>query len=162
MPPPRERRWPWIAAGYAVVFAVTATVTAFIYDSAAPANRAMVIRIAVGFAVAVLLIQLRRYFRGDPRWDPPSEFEDALTPQPPTPKLDPAFVKWRNDVRNGIASRSFFNRVLWPRLSALSGASRGPGHLPMPVQRGRLGRGPSARTVAALVDRIAGELTDRG
>src|SRR6266702_1717807 len=105
MPRPRERRWPWITAGYAVLFAVIAAATAFFHDSAAPANRPMVIRLAVAFVVMVLLIHLRSYFRGDPRWDPPSAFADALTRQPTVPKLDANFVKLREEVANSVASR---------------------------------------------------------
>lgn len=156
MPRYRERRWPGIMAGYAVLFAVVAAATAFVYDSAAPGNRAVVIRLAVVFVVAVLLIHLRNYFRGDPRWDPPSAFDDALMHQPIAPKLDPGFVKLREDVANSVTSRSFFAKVLWLRLCALARARGQQGELPFPAGRSWLGRGPSRRTIAALIDRIEG------
>ena len=156
MPRHRERRWPWVMAGYAVLFAVIAAATALIYDSAAPATRPMVIRIAVGFAVAVLLIHLRSYFRGDPLWEPSSQFENALTPQPTAPKFDAGFTKLREEVTNSIVSRSYFEEVLWPRLCTLSRRRGEPGELPVPAERGWLSRGPSRRTIAALVDRIDG------
>jgi hypothetical protein len=154
MPRHRERRWPWLAAGYAVLFAVIAAATGFIYDAAAPANRPMTIRLAVAFVVGVLLIHLRNYFRGDPRWERPSAFEDALIRQPNIPKLDAGFVKLREEVANSTASRSYFKKVLRPRLCALSSARARPDALPMPAERGWFGRGPSRRTIAALVDRI--------
>jgi hypothetical protein len=147
-------------AGYAVLFTVVAAVTAFVCDSAAPANRALVIRLAVAFVVGVLLIRIRRYFHGDPQWsspgDLPSAFADALIRQPVAPRLDPGFVKLREDVANGSASRPFFDKVLWPRLDALARAHWTEGDLKPPAERAWRTRGPSRRTIAALVDRIAG------
>lgn len=160
MPLPRERRWPWITAGYAVLFVAAAAATAFVYDGAAPANRPAVIRIAVALVVAVLLVHLRAYFRGDPRWDPPSAFDEALIGQPVAPKLDPGFVKLREEVANSVASRSYFEKVLWPRLCALARARGQQGDMPLPTERAWPGRGPSRRTIAALIDRIE-RLEDR-
>ena len=160
MPRHRERRWPWTVAGYAVLLVVVAAVTAFVYDSAAPANQAMVIRLAVAFVVGVLLIRIGRYFRGDPQWgslgDPPSAFADALVRQPVAPRLDPGFVKLREDVANGSASRAFFDKILWPRLAALARARGAQGDLKPPAERAWRTRGPSRRTIAALLDRIEG------
>src|SRR5690242_14919740 len=116
MPPPRERRWPWIAAGYAVLLMGTAAITAFVHDAVAPENQPVVIRIAVAFIVAVVLIHLRSHFRGDPRWDPPSGFEEELIPPPVPPKLDAGFAKLRDELANGISSRSYFEKTVWPRL----------------------------------------------
>ena len=147
-------------AGYALLFAVVAAVTAYVYDSAAPANQAGVIRVAVAFVVAVLLIRVRRYFRGDPQWsapgDPPSAFADALIRQPVAPRLDPGFVKLREDVANGSASRAFFDKILWPRLDALARAHGTQGDMTLPAERAWRTRGPSRRTIAALLDRIDG------
>lgn len=156
MPPCRERRWPWIAAGYAVLFAVVGAVTAFFHDSAAPANQPMVIRLAAGFVTAVLLIHIRSRFRGDPRWDPPSAFEDALVRRAAAPKLDPGFLKRRDEVANSRASRSYFEKVLWPRLCALARARGSQSGMTLPAARSWPGRGPSRRAIAALIDRIEG------
>jgi hypothetical protein len=153
----RERRWPWITAGYAVLFLVVAALTAFIYDSAAPYSRSDVIRFAVAFVVAVILIHLRSYFRGDPRWDPPSPFEEALVEQPAVPQLDSGFGKLREEVANSRASRSYFEKVLWPRLSALARTRGLAAELPLSAERRWLGRGPSGKTIAGLIDRIEGE-----
>jgi hypothetical protein len=156
--PWRERRWPWSVTGYAVLFTVVAAVTAFVYDSAAPANRAWVIRLAVAFVAGVLLIRIGRYFRGDPRWSspghPPSAFADALIRQPVAPRLDPGFVKLREDVANGSASRAFFDKILWPRLAALARAQGADSDLKPPAPRVWRTCGPSRRTIAALLDRI--------
>jgi hypothetical protein len=97
--PDRERGWPWTVAGYALLLAVVAAAAGFVYDSAAPAHRPVVIRLAVAIVLAVVLIHLRSHFRGDPRGDPPSPFEDALVRQPAAPEVDPGFAKlatkWR-------------------------------------------------------------------
>ena len=153
MPKHRERRWPRIVAGYAVLFAVLAALAAFIHDTAPPAERPVVIRLAVALAVAAIILHLRLYFRGDPRWEPPSEFEEALKPQPAVPKLDASFGRLREQIENGIASRSYFERVLWPRLQALARA-RGQEELSMPAGRGWPDRGPSRRAVAELIDDV--------
>ena len=51
----RERRWPWTVAGYALLFAIVAAAAGFVYDSAAPAHRTVVIRLAVAVVLAVAL-----------------------------------------------------------------------------------------------------------
>src|SRR5262249_31106314 len=132
----------------------TAAALQLIYDSAAVAHRPMVIRFAVGFVVAVLLIHLRRYFRGDPSWEPGSAFEDALRSHPVVPKFDAQFIKLRQEVANGVARRAYFEKVLWLRLRALSHRRGGP-EVPMPTARG-FGRGPSRGTIDALVKSIEG------
>jgi hypothetical protein len=141
-------------AGYAVLFAVVAAVTAFVYDSAAPASRAEVIRVAVAFVAGVLVIRIGRYFRSE--GNPPSAFADALIRQPVPPSLDPGFVKLREDVANGSASRAFFDKILWPRLGALARAQGTEGDLKLPAERAWRTRGPSRRSIAALLDRIEG------
>jgi hypothetical protein len=154
MPQYRERRWPWIMAGYAAFFAVLAPLTAFLYDSAAAADRPMVVRVAAAFAVAVGILHLRAYFRGDPRWEPPSPFVDSLNLPPIEAKLDPGFSKLRDDVANASKSMSYFDKVLWPRLNALARAGGLDGDLPRPDGRGRLGRGPSHQALALLIRRL--------
>jgi hypothetical protein len=159
--PDRERGWPWTVAGYALLLAVVAAAAGFVYDSAAPAHRPVVIRLAVAIVLAVVLIHLRSHFRGDPRGDPPSPFEDALVRQPAAPEVDPGFAKLRDEVANSIASRSYFRNVLWPRLCALAQARRPSAALTPPPERGWPGRGPSRRDLAELIERIEGSRTDK-
>jgi hypothetical protein len=156
MPQQHERRWPRITVGYALLFLIVAALTAFFHDFVAPENRPLVIRLATAFVAAVAIIHLRVYFRGDPRWEPPSAFEESLIRQPAVPRFDASFVRLREEVANGAASRSYFDKILWPRLTALS-KSRGQDELPIPAGR-RLGRGPSRRSIAALLDRIEGRV----
>src|SRR5262249_4992632 len=114
MPPRRERQWPWIVTGYAVFFALLAATTSLLYDFVAREYRPFVIRLAVVIVVGTLLIHIWRHFRGDPRWDAASTFEEALQPQPVVPKLDPGFVKLRQEVANAHQRRSYFDKNLWP------------------------------------------------
>ena len=153
MPEHRERRWPRVVAGYAVLFAILAALTAFVHETAAPPHRPVVIRLSVALAVAGILLHLRAYFRGDRRWDPPSEFEQALEPQRIVPKVDESFRTLRDQIENGIASRSYFEKVLWRRLQDLARARRRK-ELSPPESRGWPGRGPSRWAIAELIDRI--------
>jgi hypothetical protein len=151
----RERRWPKIVIGYAVLLVVLAAVTAFAYDAAAPANQPMVLRLTVAFLVAVALIHVRSYRRGDPLWDPPSEFQNALVPPPPTGKLDPGFVRLREEVANSAASRSYFENILRPRLGALARHRHGDdADLPVPAAGALPRRGPSRRDLETLIEHL--------
>ncbi|HEY1258949.1 MAG TPA: hypothetical protein VGF34_06840 [Stellaceae bacterium] len=98
----------------------------------------------------MILLHLRSYFRGDPRWEPNSEFVDALTREPPATKLDPGFAKLRDEVANSLASWSYFDETLKPRLGALARTRGLPDGLPARSERGWWRRGPSAQTLAAL------------
>ena len=149
-----KRRGLWIAAGYAVLVAVVAALTGLIHDAAASAIQPFVIRLAVAVVTGAMAIHLLVYFRGDPKWEPPSAFEEALLRQPIAPSLDPSFTKIQEEVANGVATRSYFEKVLWPRLCKLCEA-RGKGELPIPAEN-RLGRGPSPHALAKLIGHIEG------
>jgi hypothetical protein len=116
----RKRRWPAITAGYTGFLVALGALTAFVYENAAPVNRPAVIRMAVCFVAAVVLLHLRRYFRGDPLWELPSDFERALSTEPPRPKLHPELARLREEVANALARQSSFERTLWPRLEQLA------------------------------------------
>ena len=160
MPQHRERQWPRIVAGYALLFVLLAAATSFLYDTVAPPNRPIVIRLAAVAVAGILLIHIWRHFRGDSRWDPTSLFENALIRQPMIPKLDPAFIKLRDDLASARTSRSYFDKVLWPRLCALAQSDRHT-EAPMPPGRSRFGRGPSFLTISGLISRIAAPGTDK-
>jgi hypothetical protein len=155
MPRPRERRWPSIALGYALLLLVLSGVTAFLYESVAPAGQLIVVRLAVAVLLAVILLHIRRYFRGDPLWDPPSEFENALGRERLTAKLDPSLLKLREELNDAERSRNYFDRVLWPRLKAIAASNYPVGEKIEPPSRARFAwRGPSLATLVALVDRL--------
>jgi len=148
-------RWLWVGAGYAILMAVVAALTGLIYDAAASAIQPLVIRLAVALVTGAIAIHLLVHFRGDPRWEPPSALEEALLRAPIAPRLDPSFIRTREEVANASAARSYFDKVLWPRLCALC-ESRGKGELPIAGERHRLGRGPSHRALADLIGHIEG------
>lgn len=150
-----KRPWLWIAAGYAILMALVAALTGLIYDAAASAIQPVVIRLAVAFVTGAIVIHLLVYFRGEPRWEAPSALEEALLRQPIPPRLDPSFIRMREEVANGLATRSYFEKVLWPRLNKLC-ESRGKGELPTLGERRALGRGPSHRALAELIGHIEG------
>jgi hypothetical protein len=157
MPRYRERHWPRIVASYGILLVVMAVVGDFAYEAAALANRPIVIRLAAALLVAIVLIHTRTRFRGDPRWDAPSEFDNALVRETQAVKLDPALVKLRTELTNSVRSRSCFDNVLWPRLRALVEARGGDAALldqALPPRTRPRWRGPSPRTLAALIDRI--------
>jgi hypothetical protein len=150
-----KRRWLWIAAGYAVLVAIVAALTGLIHDAAASAVQPLVIRVAVALVTGAIVIHLLVYFRGDRRWEPPSAFEEALFRQSIAPRLDPSFIKLREEVANGLATRSYFEKVLRPRLDKLC-ELRSKGELPIPGERRSLGRGPSHRDLLQLIGHIEG------
>ena len=146
----RRRRWPAIVAGYGVFCLALGALTSLIYENTASVNQALVIRMAVASGVAVMLIHLRRHSRGDPLWDPPSEFDRAASAEPPAAKLHPDFARLRDEVETATGSRSSFRRGLWPRLIGLARA-RGVAIEPasLPKRRGR-----SAQQLSDLIARI--------
>jgi hypothetical protein len=147
----RKRRWPAITAGYAAFLVALGALTAFVYENAVPANRPAVIRFAVCFAAAVVLLHLRRYFRGDPLWEPASDFENALTAAPPPAKLHPEFARLREEVANALARHSSFERTLGPRLEELArvrGSELGR------TASARKRRRPSPEMLAELISQI--------
>jgi hypothetical protein len=154
MPPHPERHWPRIAIGYTVLVALLAGITAFAYEAAPPPYQSVVVRLAVAFLLVVLLLHIRSYFRGDPLWDPPSEFESALVPERASPKFDASLVKVRAELADSVKSRAYFEKVLWPHLQTIAATHRIEIE---PPPRGRLGwRGPSLRLLAALLTRLEG------
>jgi hypothetical protein len=156
MPGPRERRWPKLAAGYALLVLVLAGVTAVAFETAGAAYQPLVLRLAVALLVGVVLLHIRRsYFRGDPLWDPPSEFEARLTPEPVAPKFDASLVKIRGELGDAVKSRAYFDRVLWPRLKAVAAANHPGGDEIAPPPKSRFAwRGPSPAVLAGLINRI--------
>ena len=153
MPPRRERQWPGIISGYAFLFVLLAAATSFLYDAVAPEYRPFVIRLAVVIVVGALFVHIWRHFRGGRRWDSASTFEDALQRHPVIPKLDPGFVKLRQELANAHQSRSYFDKIFWPRLLALARA-HGQEEAPKPPERNWFGRGPSYRTIDGLIERV--------
>jgi len=155
MPLRRDRRWPGIAVGYILFLLVLSGATAFLYESVAPTSHPLVVRLAVAVLLAVILLHIRSHFRGDPLWDPPSEFENALVPERVGPKFDPSLVKLRGELADSVKSRSYFDKVLWPRLLATTAANNpGENEIEPPPKARFSRRGPSLTTLGTLVARL--------
>jgi hypothetical protein len=156
MPPPRERRWRLVAAGYAVFVTLVAGGSAPVYYLEEPANRPLVIRLASALIVGVVVVHLVKAVRERLDAQAPSQFELALEPRRHDPSLDRHFVEIRNDLHYGVASGGYFERVLWPELVAL--VERSPHKLArerLVRPRGRsFRRGPSLTTLRRLIEAI--------
>ena len=120
-----------------------------VYVFVEPPWRALVARLAVAFVLGVALLQLRgavaaRLTRGGA-----SPLEQALERPGSPPAVPLRFEELIDDVRATRRSRGHFERIMWPRLTAL--ASR-----PLARPPARLGRGPSLadlRRVIADIER---------
>jgi hypothetical protein len=114
--------------------------------------RTLVARLAVAFVLGVALLQLRAVVAARlPRaGGSPLEQELARPGNPPAVPL--RFEELIDDVRATRRSRGHFERIMWPRLTALA---------PRPLVRPpvRLGRGPTLgdlRRVLADIERREG------
>jgi hypothetical protein len=153
MPPPRERRWPRLVTGYAVLLALVAGAAAPIYFLLEPGNRPLVIRLASALILFVALIHLLGMLRARLDAQGPSGFERALDPRRPQLTLDPRFVQIGDELREGARSRSYFEHVLWPEFIALaSQAAHGPSRTSLVKPPGRFfRRGPALTTLRELI-----------
>ncbi len=145
MPSDPERRWPGIAASYTVLLIVLGAVTSLACDTAAPAYRPQVIRLAVAVAIGAALIHLLNRWRGSRARH--SRFDTALTRQVVPPKLDVAFLRARDTVAHSVRSRSGFAHIL----AILSDARVDAAEVHRPAYRRWLRLGPSRQVVEALV-----------
>lgn len=111
--------------------------------------RPLVARLAVAFVLGVALLQLRGAVaaRLAVAGGSPLEQERARPGHPPTVPL--RFEELIDDVRATRRSRGHFERIMWPRLTAL--AAR-----PLVRPPVRLGRGPSLRDLRRVIAEIEG------
>jgi hypothetical protein len=156
MPPPPERRWPGLVAGYVALAGVVALAATPAYYYADPAGRSGVVRLALCVVLGVALLHLRRPVRARLDAQAPSAFERALERPRLRPELAPQFVKLREELQNSTASQAYFRHVLWPRLQGLA-ARRAGGASPapdMPPGRRWLRRGPSLATLRKVIETL--------
>jgi len=156
VPRPRERRWPLLVAGYAVFLALVAAGSAPVYFVVEAPNRPLVTRLAAGLIVAVVVVHLLKRLRARIDVQVPSAFERALDPDRPQPSHDPRFVQIREELRYSASSGVYFDRVLWPQLTALADqAPRRPSRERLVKPAGRFfRRGPSLTTLRDLMRTI--------
>ena len=112
--------------------------------------RALVARLAVTFVLGVALLQLRGAVAARLSRRGASPLEAALD-RPGSPPVVPLrFEELIDDVRATRRSRGHFERIMWPRLTAL--ASR-----PLARPPDRLGRGPSLADLRRVIAEIERE-----
>jgi hypothetical protein len=121
-----------------------------LYVFVEPPWRPLVARLAVAFVLGVTLLQLRgavvaRLARGGA-----SAIEQALERPGSPPAVPLRLEELIDDVRATRRSRGHFERIMWPRLTAL--ASR-----PLARPPARLGRGPSLTELRRVIAELERE-----
>jgi hypothetical protein len=135
--------------GVAIVATPLALVAMPGYLLIPPSWRSVVVRLACALVVAVGCVYVRRWARDGLAAPAISPF-DAPSAPPPAAELDASFRKLHDDLIASTRSRRYFEVILWPRLSALTGAE-----LPRPAVR-RVGsrRGPSLPAIERIIAEI--------
>jgi hypothetical protein len=109
--------------------------------------RTLVARLAVAFVLGVALLQLRGAVAARLARAEGSRLEQELA-RPGTPPAVPLRLEeLMDDVRAARRSRSHFERIMWPRLTALAGR-------PLVPPRARLGRGPTLGDLRRVITDI--------
>lgn len=135
-----------IAARCAALAAVVLLATVPVYVWVEPSWRALVVRLASAFVLGVALLELRRAL-ADRLEDHGSPLDAARGRRRAEPAVPYHFLELTHDVRAALRSRLHFDKVLWPRLTAL--ASRPLARPPV-----RRGRGPSLARLREALDVI--------
>ena len=151
-----EHHWLKVAVGYGLLLAATLIVAGVIFHAAEPAHKPMIVRLAAGFLVGVVLIHLGGRRRQNLLPDGPSDFERALARRPPTATLDPAFIRWRDEIGLSLRDNFYFHQVTWPNLQKLAhslGMREEDIGQPIPSGR-RFRRGPPLEELARLIERM--------
>ncbi|HUP37240.1 MAG TPA: hypothetical protein VNC82_17545 [Candidatus Limnocylindria bacterium] len=115
-----------------------------VYVYVEPPWRILVARLAVAFVLGVVLLQLRRAVAARLARGGASPLEQALTRPGSPPAVPLRFEELIDDVRATRRSRGHFERIMWPRLTALAGR-------PLAPPRARLGRGPSLAELRRVI-----------
>ncbi|PWU17092.1 MAG: hypothetical protein C5B48_16435 [Candidatus Rokuibacteriota bacterium] len=113
-----------------------------------PSWRPAAVRVACALIVVIGCIRvLRGVRRSIASGGLSASVLDASPSAPPAPELDERFLRLRDDLVFSSRSRRYFDVILWPRLSELSGPK-----LPPPATRRWIRRrGPSLRTLERLI-----------
>lgn len=148
MPAPADRSGRRLV-GVAIVATLVALAALPGYLLIPPSWRSAVVRLACALVVAVGCVHVRRWARD--ALEPPtiSPFDVSPAP-PPAAEVDASFRRLHDDLIASTRSRRYFDVILWPRLSALTGAE-----LPRPAER-RVGRrrGPSLPAIERIIAEI--------
>jgi hypothetical protein len=155
VPSPTERSWARVLGGYAAFTGVVILVTVPVAVAIDPLRRPALVRAAAAIVLAVMLTDLVRAARALVQAQPPSPFEAALRPVRPATGIDRRFQALRDEIRFGITSANYWERVFWPRLCELASRLPGRPRLSPPVpRRGLLRRGPRLSTLRAIIGKL--------
>jgi hypothetical protein len=106
--------------------------------------RGLVPRLAAALVLGIVLLELRAALAQRLGRHEASALDAARVPPPVEDATSPRLREVEAGLRAALRSRGHFERVLWPRLVALS---RGP-LAPPPSRRGR---GPSLKSLRAVI-----------
>jgi len=155
MPPPErpsERPWRGLFAPYLLLLIVVGLVATGAFAGVDPADRPLVLRLAVAALVTVVVVHLHGHFRRPPDEAQPSAFDEARAGPPVEAKVAPVVTRLQEQVEYSVASQRYFNVVLWPRLERLR--SDIPARFHALRERRWRRRGPSLAEIAELVRHI--------
>lgn len=111
--------------------------------------RTLVARLAVAFVLGVTLLQLRSAVAARLALAEGSRLEQELARPGSPPAVPLRLEELMDDVRAARRSRGHFERIMWPRLTALAGR-------PLVPPRPRLGRGPTLGDLRRVIAEIEG------
>lgn len=152
MPPPPDRAWRGMLVRYTLFAVVLGLVATAAFIGADPADRPLVLRLAVAAFVAVAVIHLHGHFRQPLDEARPSAFDEARRGPALEAKVATAATRLQEHLQHSVESQRYFDNVLWPRLEKLAG-ERGIAAR-FQALRGRRRwskRGPSLPAIAELV-----------
>ena len=131
----------------AVLGVVVLIVTVPVYVYVEPSWRPVVARLACAFVLGVALLQLRRALLDRLADDGGWVLDAVRGRREPEPGVPHHFHDLASDVRTALRSRRYFEKVLWPRLTALTPR-------PLPRPSARPGRGPSLASLRRVIAAI--------
>jgi hypothetical protein len=134
-----------ITVRWAILGGVVLMATVPVYVFVEPTWRLLVARLATALVLGLALLRLRRTLADCLARGGASALDEAHDRPGTLPDVPYRLLELAHDVRAALRSRRHFEKVLWPRLMALT---------PRPLVRppSRRGRGPS---LAALRDVIS-------
>jgi hypothetical protein len=135
---------------YAALVGVVLLVAVPVYVYLEPHWRALVPRLAAALVLGTALLELRGFLAGRLARHGPSALDAARIPPLVEPGAPHRLLELTASVRAGLRSRRHFERVLWPRLTALAARPL----VPPPLRRAR---GPSLGSVREIIATIEDE-----
>jgi hypothetical protein len=135
---------------YAILVGGVLLVAVPVYVYLEPPWRALVPRLAAALVLGMALLELRGILADRVARHGTSALEAARIPPVIEPGVPHRLLELTGSVRAGLRSRRHFERVLWPRLAALSTRPL----VPPPLRRGR---GPSLARLRDLIATIEDE-----